>query len=386
MIARFIKCDTTRFIFVVAVAVVVVYSQPVAAEIAKSSVFRAGDDGYHTYRIPVIVRAVNDDLLAFAEGRKNSPADNGDIDIVLKRSTDAGKTWSKLQVVEDEWDDPTAKVWLGNPTPVVDRCDIEHPGRIWLVFTRSNSRVFVSSSDDDGRSWSERREITSEVKKPDWDWYATGPVHAIQLTRRKHAGRLVAPCDHGTAKKAARGSHLIFSDDHGATWKLGATDTHAVADPIHPDECVAVELADGRIYVNSRDERGTDPATRLIAVSSDGGESFDAPFAGEPKLTSPVVQNSVLRFAAKDQGDAENLLIYSGPSDPKQRRDLTIRTSRDEAKTWGQDTIIHRGPAAYSDLVKLADDEFGVIYEAGERLYAEILFAKVRLKDLNKSP
>lgn len=356
------------------------------AATVTTTVFRAGDDGYHTYRIPVIVRAANGDLLAFAEGRKNGPADNGDIDIVLKRSTDAGKTWHKLQVVQDEWDDPTAKVWLGNPTPVVDRCDIEHPGRIWLVFTRSNSRVFVSSSDDDGRTWSDRREITSEVKKSDWNWYATGPVHAIQLTRGPHAGRLVAPCDHGTAKKAARGSHLIFSDDHGATWKLGATDTHAVADPIHPDECVAVELTDGRIYVNSRDERGSDPATRLVAYSSDGGESFEAPFTAEPNLTSPVVQNSLLRFAAKNQGDAENLLIYSGPSDPKQRRDLTIRISRDEGKTWGQDTIIHHGPAAYSDLVKLTDDEFGVFYEAGEKLYTEILFAKVPLKDIHTSP
>lgn len=364
----------------------VIFARPVAAEIVKTTVFRAGDDGYHTYRIPTIVRAANGNLLAFAEGRKNGAADRGDIDIVLKRSSDGGKTWGKLQLVQDEASDPTAEVWIGNPSPVVDMTDAAHPGRIWLIFTRSNERVFVTSSDDNGRSWSERRELTGTVKKPDWEWYATGPVHAIQLTRGKHADRLVVPCDHGMARKAARGSHLIYSDDHGATWKLGATDTHAIADPVHPDECVATELTDGRIYINSRDEKGSDPATRLVAYSSDGGESFDAPFRGEASIASPVVQNSVLRFAAKDQHDPADLLLYSGPSDPTKRRDLTIRTSRDESKTWQVSSMVHAGPAAYSDLVKFSKEEFGVLYEAGDKLYGEIIFAIVKLKDLGTAP
>ena len=105
----------------------------------KVTVFKAGEDGYHTYRIPAIVRAKNGDLLAFAEGRKNGRSDHGDIDIVLKRSSDDGKTWGPMQLVQDEWADPTAKVWIGNPTPVVDLLDPKHPGRIWLVFTRSNA-------------------------------------------------------------------------------------------------------------------------------------------------------------------------------------------------------------------------------------------------------
>ncbi|MFO0789173.1 MAG: sialidase family protein [Pirellulales bacterium] len=132
----------------------VIFARPVAAEIVKTTVFRAGDDGYHTYRIPTIVRAANGNLLAFAEGRKNGAADRGDIDIVLKRSSDGGKTWGKFQLVQDEASDPTAEVWIGNPSPVVDMTDAAHPGRIWLIFTRSNERVFVTSSDDNGRSWS----------------------------------------------------------------------------------------------------------------------------------------------------------------------------------------------------------------------------------------
>ena len=90
------------------------------AEVNKVTVYKAGDDGYHTYRIPAIVRAVNGELLAFAEARKNGPGDHGDIDIVLKRSTDDGATWGPMQLVQDEWSAPTSKVWIGNPTPIVD--------------------------------------------------------------------------------------------------------------------------------------------------------------------------------------------------------------------------------------------------------------------------
>src|SRR4051794_39675735 len=107
-----------------------------AAEVANVTVFKSGQDGYHTYRIPVIVRAKNGELLAFAEGRKKGAGDHGDIDIVLKRSPDSGQNWGPLQLVQDEADDPTAKVWIGNPTPVLDETDPKHPGRIWLVFTR----------------------------------------------------------------------------------------------------------------------------------------------------------------------------------------------------------------------------------------------------------
>ena len=106
--------------------------------------------------------------------------------------------------------------------------------------------------------------------------------------------------------------HLVYSDDHGESWHLGARDTRTPEDSIHPNECVAVELADGRVYVNARNQNGSEPATRLIALSSDGGETFEHPFAPEPAITSPIVQNSLLRMAATDQGGKQNLLVYCG--------------------------------------------------------------------------
>ncbi len=370
-------------VFLATLVIVFALCESVVADAIDVTVFKAGNGGYHTYRIPAIVRTNDGDLLAFAEGRKNGAGDHGDIDIVLKRSSDSGRTWGPMQLVQDEWSNPTASIWIGNPTPVVDPLDPQHPGRIWLVFTLSNRRMFVTSSDDKGQTWARRRDITQSAGKKDWIWYAAGPVHAIQLTRGPHAGRLLIPCDHRSSEEGSWGSHLVYSDDHGATWKLGAADTHSAADPIHPNECVAVELVDGRLYVNARDQLGSDPATRAIAYSSDGGETFEERFAAEPQITSPVVQNSLIRMAATDQGDTENLLVYCGPGDPKARRDLTVLVSRDEAKTWTQKTVIHSGPAAYCDLVKLNDHKFGILYEAGQKLYGEIDFATVGLDELN---
>lgn len=355
-----------------------------ASDVPKVTVFKSGQNGYHTFRIPAIVRANNGDLLAFAEGRKNGAGDHGDIDIVLKRSSDLGNIWGPMQLMQDEPGNPSGKVWIGNPTPVVDQTDPKHPDRIWLAFTRSNAKMFVTSSDDNGKTWAKRRDITPTTLKPAWDWCAAGPVHGIQLQHRPHAGRLLIPCDHQIKSSKSWGAHLVYSDDHGANWKLGAVDTRAADDPLHPNECVAVELADGRVYVNAREHDGSDPATRTIAYSSDGGQTFDAPFVAEPNITSPVVQNSLVRLTLANRDRRPNAIIYCGPGHPTDRRDLTILASLDEAKTWKRKTVVHAGPAGYSDLVKLDDEHVGLLFEAGRRLYDEILFARISLNDLGK--
>lgn len=353
-----------------------------AAEPPKTTVYRAGHDGYHTFRIPVLLRAANGDLLAFAEGRKNGPGDAGDIDLVMKRSADGGASWGRPQLVQDEWDSPDAGVTLGNPTPVVDAADPEHPGRVWLLFTRDNDRVFSCFSDDHGATWSDRVDITADVKDPDWNWYATGPVHGLQLTSGPHAGRLVIPCDHRSRSTKGWGAHLVYSDDHGRSWRIGARDTTEPDSAVHPNECVALQLPDGRVYVNARDQHGADPATRAVAVSEDGGRSFTAGFRPEPALASPVVQNSAIALHDRDVP----LIVYSGPSHPAKRRDMTLRLSRDNAATWAERCVVGAGPAAYSDLARLADDRVGLLYEAGDKLYDQIVFCSFALDELDWQP
>jgi sialidase-1 len=369
---------------VLAVILVLTATHRAAAEEA-TVVFKSGDDGYHTYRIPAIVRAKNGDLLAFAEGRKNSAGDHGDIDIVMKRSKVGGKSWEPMTLVQDERGNPTARVWIGNPSPVVDLLDERYLGRIWLAFTRSNAGMFVTYSDDHGETWAERRDVSKDALDPDWGWCAAGPVHAIQLQRGPHKGRFVVPCDHQQKDAGTWGAHLMLSDDHGQTWRLGAVDTRSVGDAIHPNECVAVELADGRIYVNTRDQHGSDPATRAVAYSTDGGETFDAPFAPEPNITTPVVQNSAIRFAEKSNGDEQNVLIYSCPGHPTKRLDLTILVSMDEGKTWPIKKVLHQGHTAYSDLIQLDDERVGVLYEGGDKLYGEIVFSVFDVDDFSRA-
>ena len=125
-------------------------------------VFTSGQGGYHTYRIPVLITTKKGTLLSFCEGRKTSTIDDGDNDLLLRRSTDAGKTWQPMQLVHEEGGD--AIITIGNPCPVVDQTT----GVVWLTMTRNNDRVFVSNSKDDGQNWARAREITHQVKKPGW--------------------------------------------------------------------------------------------------------------------------------------------------------------------------------------------------------------------------
>ena len=337
------------------------------------TVFRSGEEGYPVYRIPTIVRAANDDLLAIVEAR-DSLSDTGDIDLVLKRSTDNGATWGPLQLILDN-----GTLSVGNPAPVLD----VSTGRLQMLFSIEQNNVRVITSDDHGATWSPPRNIHSDVSGAGWTWHVPGPVHGIQLERGPHAGRLVIPSDHINAGKW--GAHVVYSDDHGATWRLGANYEEALDGQIKVNENVAVELTDGRLYFNSRDH-GSAAGTRSVGYSSDGGESYDGPFVAAPNFSGPTVQNSVIRFSAIDAGDDENTLIYSGPGHPTNRRDLTIRVSHDEGGAWADETVLRSGPAAYSDLVKLDDQRVGVLFETGATLYDEIAFSQFAVADLAPPP
>ncbi|QFZ73431.1 laminin G [Streptomyces fagopyri] len=350
-------------------------AQPGSAppEFEQQVLFRASQDpGYACFRIPAVVRTPRGTLLAFAEGRVHDCGDAGDVDIVVKRSADGGRSWGPLQVVNEGAGDTH-----GNPAPVVDR----ETGRVVLAETYNTGRTdgrgcdvpcdrtpHLQYSDDDGLTWSAPRDLSDEILPPDWNsWYATGPVHGIQLTRGRHTGRLVFGVNTETwdgSRVTANNAALITSDDGGDHWRIGATDSWPVAADgtfrQKPSELTLTQRADGAVLVSGREQDGTDLGHRTQTVSRDGGDTFTAPFRDLPDLYAPQVQGSVLRL--------DDRILLACPGDPDRRRTMMIRSSYDGGRTWDsmdRGTVVTTDWSGYSDLARIDGGTVGLLYEGG---------------------
>lgn len=345
--------------------------------------YRSGTAGYHTFRIPAALQVPGGALLAFAEGRRDSAADDGNIDLVLRRSLDGGCTWQPLQVVADAGADT-----VGNPVPVVD----PRSGDVVLLSCRTLGgaterqvrsgavpayvrRVFLQRSTDGGASWSPQRDITDTVKPGDWRWYATGPGHGVALRHGHRRGRLLAPANHSSAVTGKGGAHALYSDDGGLSWRIGYRSGV-------PDEALALsettlaELPGGRIYVNARAHDAVSGSNRAAAYSGDGGLTLSSAFRPQPQLTGPVVQASVLQSGTAGTGP----LLYSGPADPVGRRRMRVWASRDGGASWRPLWTVSDAPAGYSDLVRFragggtgGTSRTGLLYETGARTYSDTI-------------
>lgn len=336
-------------------------SMTTAQDIQFQDVFVSGQDGYHSFRIPAIVSTKAGTLLAFCEGRKDSRSDAGNIDLVVSRSADGGQSWSRPQVVWDDGDNT-----CGNPAPVVD----QSTGIIWLPITWNHGkdsekkikdgtskfprRVYITHSADDGLSWAKPEEISASTRLDHWRWYATGPGNAIQLQHGSHAGRLLIPANHSDHQDSAKHpyrSHVFWSDDHGASWTLGAVQEDKT------NESAVVELPhDGLLHV-MRSYHGTN--RRAMAVSEDSGRTFGRVYLDEA-LDTPVCQASAIRYSWASEGKSR--ILFSSPRG-KSRSNLHVWLSEDEGKTWPVSRQIFQGGSAYSNLIRLPRDRVGVLFE-----------------------
>lgn len=339
------------------------------------NLFESGTKGYHTYRIPALITTTRGTILAFAEGRVKNSGDSGDIDLLVRRSTDGGRTWSEQQVV---WDDGPNT--CGNPCPVVDsrtgtiyllmthNLGVDHEGHIIEKTSRGTRTVWLSRSTDDGVTWSTPVGITQTTKDPDWGWYATGPGVGIQKQHGPHKGRLIIPANHSysNAGPYARrstygyGAHVIYSDD-GLTWHH--------SQPIHPNvnESQLVELSDGRLMMNMRSYFGDN--RRRTAISDDGGVTWSE-VRKEEELIEPVCQASIIRL---DRENGKPWFLFANPASTR-RENMTVRLSKDDAATWPIARPIYRGSSAYSCLAPLPDGDIGLLYEADG--YRRIVFTR----------
>jgi sialidase-1 len=325
-----------------------------AGEIVKTDLFKVGDHGYNLYHIPGIEVTAKGTILAVCEARKKG-SDWDDIDILLRRSTDDGLTWGeakKIVHVEGpkkknpfalrlKTTDPNS-VTYNNPVMIGDR-----DGTIHMVFCLEYMRAFYQRSDDDGITWSKPVEITKSFEPfrehYPWTVLATGPNHGIQLKN----GRLLVPVwlSTGTGGGAHRPSvtATIYSDDAGKTWNASEIAVPCTDEFVNPNETVAIQLTDGRVMLNVRNESMA--RRRIIVTSPDGATRWSDPIF-QDDLIDPVCMAGLTRY----NHGGKNLLLYSHPDTPRGRLNVSVRISDDEGKSWTLGRSIEPGFSAYSDI------------------------------------
>jgi sialidase-1 len=360
-------------------------------------VFTSGEEGHKSYRIPAIVNLPNGQLLAFCEGRVHGAGDFGDINIVMKRSTDGGKTWSALQEVVD-YDSLQA----GNPAPVVDTKDPAHPGgRIFLFYNTGNNHegevrkgkglreVWYKTSTDHGATWSDAVNITAQVHRPqfppaysfteDWRSYANTPGHAMQFETGTYAGRIFVAANHSAGAPQPRfrdyQAHGFYTDDHGKTFRLSEN----VSFP-GGNEAIATDISGNRLMMNIRNQQG-DVRARIVAISSNGGAKWDTAYF-DRNLPDPVCQGTILTLERRKKG---YVLAFCNAADTAQRDNLTLRISTDDGRSWKRSYVVDRTPGtlkssktAYSDIVRISRKVVGVLYEKDN--YTSITFVPVKIR------
>ncbi|UOG77451.1 glycoside hydrolase (plasmid) [Hymenobacter tibetensis] len=349
---------------------------PAAPE--ETVVFQNGEGGYLCYRIPAIVKAPTGELLAFAEGRVTDCGDFGDVDLVLRASSDNGKTWGPVRRAADY-----NAAQVGNPAPVYDLTDPRFPnGRLFLLYNtgtvsegevragKAIREVWYITSTDHGNTWSAPVNITTQVNRPnkpavnpqygfaeDWRSYANTPGHALQLSLGAHKGRLFVAANHsaGPPQPQARDyrAHGFYSDDHGRTWHLSPTIPYPGG-----NESTAAETSSGGVLMNIRNQSG-DAKNRLLTSSPDVAQFWE-PVRVAQDLPDPVCQGSMVNYQA---ATGQRYLLFSNANSQAKREKLTVRVSQDDGQSWPISKEIYAGSAAYSDLVIQQNQQIGVLYE-----------------------
>ena len=359
-----------------------------APMLEKVHLFEEKTDGFVSYRIPGLVVTAKGTVLVFCEARKYSGLDWGEIEIHSRRSTDGGRKFSLARQIAHRGprlprnpanaDQPPRKVigepgqqTVNNPVAIADR-----DGTVHFVYCVEYMRTFYMRSTDDGLTWSPPVDITAAAEgfRPEWPWrvIATGPCHGIQLRN----GRLVVPVWLAKAEGGAHGNAVvatIFSDDRGATWQRGEIAVPNTATTPGMSESTVAQLGDGRVMLVARNHA---PSHRKVVVfSRDGATGWSRPEFAEA-LPEPICQASLFSYA-DPTAPGKTRLLFSGPDSleradgkaapgaRRDRRNLSVKLSHDDGRTWTASRSLESGPSAYSDLAVLPDGTILCFYESG---------------------
>lgn len=376
-----------------------------------------GQDGVNTSRIPGIATSKKGTLLAIYDARYESSRDlQGHMDIAMNRSFDGGETWQPMQIVLD------MKQWGGLPEKyngVSDGCVLvdEHTGDIYVaglwmhgvldgktgkwmegmtqdstrwihqwqakgsqpgVGVKETSQFLITKSTDDGQTWSEPMNITAQTKRPEWWLYAPAPGHGITLKD----GTLVFPTQ-GRDKEGLPFSNITYSKDGGKTWTTSNPAYH------NTTECMAVELTDGSVMLNMRDNRNhgnKEENGRRICVTSDLGKTWTEHSTSRKALVESTCMASIHRHYYKERGVEKSVLLFCNPESYNSRDHMTLKISFDDGKTWPQERKIlldEYGSFGYSCITSVNEGTIGVFYESSQ---AQMAFQQIRLEELIGKP
>lgn len=354
------------------------------------------DDGVDTYRIPGLATTNEGTLIAVYDIRRNSSVDlQEDVDIGMNRSTDGGQSWEPMKIIMDmgEWGGlPQDQNGIGDPAILVDRQTNTiwvaavwahgHPGkRNWWASKQGmrpaeTSQFVLVKSEDDGKTWSDPINITPQIKDSKWHLLLQGPGKGITMTD----GTLVFPAQFKDEEEMPH-STLIYSKDHGQTWQIG---TGAKS---NTTEAQVVELADGSLMLNMRDNRGNGPngrngtGARSVAITKDLGKTWTEHVTSFKALPEPVCMASLIKH---EEVSGQSILLFSNPFDQYVRKHMTIKISEDEGMTWPEKhhTLIDEGRGrGYSCMTSIDKNTIGILYEGSQ---ADLIFQKIRLSELWK--
>lgn len=351
------------------------------------AVRRRGDDGVHTYRIPGLATTNHSTLIGVYDIRRRNGGDlPGDIDVGMSRSTDGGRTWEPMQVIMDLGSDPQ---WgydgVGDPAVLVDR----RTNTIWVaaVWSHGNrgwngsqpglepsetGQLMLVRSDDDGLTWSDPINITSQVKRAEWCFLLQGPGKGITM----QDGTLVFAAQYQDTPSNRRlpRSTILYSRDHGSTWSIGAG---AYDDTT---EAQVVELRPGELMLNCRYNRAP---RRVVVTSSDMGKTWQEHPSSRAALGEPgACMASLIGLASPRGSNGAEWLLFSNPNNPTSRRQMTIKASGDRGITWqgSRQLLLDEAPSAgYSCMTMLDPDTVGILYEGSQ---AHMTFQRIPTKQI----
>ena len=373
---------------------------------------QAYKDDVAVSRIPGLATSKEGTLLATFDARWNSGRDlQGDMDIALHRSFDKGKTWQPMQVILD------MKQWGGLPEKFNGVSDAsilvdENSGTLFVAGlwmhgildkesgkwiegldeqsdawihqwhdkgsqpgygVRQTSQFLITQSTDNGDTWSEPINITSS-KREEWWLFAPAPGHGITMSD----GTLVFPTQ-GRDSNGLPFSNITWSRDGGKTWRA--------SNPAYDDvtECMVVELTDGSLMLNMRDNRNRNNKTvngRRVCITKDMGETWTEHPTSRNALIEPTCMASIHRHVYQEESKQKSILLFSNPSSRVRRDKITLRASYDDGMTWKKsDSILldqYKG-WGYSCLTSVDEETIGILYESSQ---AQLVYQEVKLKEI----